>query len=158
MTSLNLIYVSFFYDILLYSKNIYDHVHHLQTILDILKQHQFFAKKKSKCCFGCAEIEYLGHLLSKDGVQADPTKIEAMLNWSFSTSLKSLRGFLGLNGYYMKFIKGYRLIASLLTAFFEKKKFLPMDRITIRAFQDLKHVVTSPLILALPDLSIPFTI
>jgi len=73
----------FFYDILVYSKNIFDHVHHLQIVLDILKQHQLFAKK-SKCCFGCAEIEYLGHLISKDGVRADPTKIEAMLKFAIS--------------------------------------------------------------------------
>jgi hypothetical protein len=120
MTSLNLIYKNlywFFYDILVYSKNISDHVHHLQIVLDILKQHQLFVKK-SKCCFRCAEIEYLGHLISKDRVRGDPTKIEAMFKWPFPTSLKCLRGFLGLTGYYRKFIKGYGLIAAPLTAFF----------------------------------------
>ena len=160
MTSLNLIYESlywfFFYDILVYSKNLADHVHHLQTVLDILKQHQLFAKK-SKCCFGCSEIEYLGHLISKDGVQADPTKIEAMLNWPFPTSLKSLRGFLGLTGYYRKFIKGYGLIAAPLTALLKKNSFKWTESAK-RAFQDLKHAVTSPPVLALPDFSIPFTI
>ncbi|KAL6316337.1 hypothetical protein AAG906_017972 [Vitis piasezkii] len=146
----------FFYDILVYSKNLADHVHHLQTVLDILKQHQLFAKK-SKCCFGCSEIEYLGHLISKDGVQADPTKIEAMLNWPFPTSLKSLRGFLGLTGYYRKFIKGYGLIAAPLTALLKKNSFKWTESAK-RAFQDLKHAVTSPPVLALPDFSIPFTI
>ncbi|WKA11764.1 hypothetical protein VitviT2T_029233 [Vitis vinifera] len=146
----------FFDDILVYSKNLADHVHHLQTVLDILKQHQLFAKK-SKCCFGCSEIEYLGHLISKDGVQADPTKIEAMLNWPFPTSLKSLRGFLGLTGYYRKFIKGYGLIAAPLTALLKKNSFKWTESAK-RAFQDLKHAVTSPPVLALPDFSIPFTI
>ncbi|RVX03831.1 Transposon Tf2-8 polyprotein [Vitis vinifera] len=106
---------------------------------------------------GHYEFLYLGHLISKDGVQADPTKIEAMLNWPFPTSLKSLRGFLGLTGYYRKFIKGYGLIAAPLTALLKKNSFKWTESAK-KAFQDLKHAVTSPPVLALPDFSIPFTI
>ncbi|RVW59679.1 Transposon Tf2-8 polyprotein [Vitis vinifera] len=106
---------------------------------------------------GHYEFLYLGHLISKDGVQADPTKIEAMLNWPFPTNLKSLRGFLGLTGYYRKFIKGYRLIAAPLTALLKKNSFKWTESAK-RAFQDLKHAVTSPPVLALPDFSILFTI
>ncbi|RVW69141.1 Retrovirus-related Pol polyprotein from transposon 17.6 [Vitis vinifera] len=106
---------------------------------------------------GHYEFLYLGHLISKDGVQVDPTKIEAMLNWPFPTSLKSLRGFLGLTGYYRKFIKGYGLIAAPLTALLKKNSFKWTESAK-RAFQDLKHAVTSPPVLALPDFSIPFTI
>ena len=80
-----------------------------------------------------------------------------MLNWPFPTSLKSLRGFLGLTGYYRKFIKGYGLIAAPLTALLKKNSFKWTESAK-RAFQDLKHAVTSPPVLALPDFSIPFTI
>lgn len=89
----------FFDEILIYSTNSEEHWHHLTLVLNILKHHQFFAKN-SKCSFGCHEIEYLGHLISKNGVRADPRKIESMLNWPFPFTLKSLRGFLGLIGYY----------------------------------------------------------
>lgn len=107
--------LAFFDDILVYRKTLLDHVKHLQTVLDTPQQHQFFAKKNLKCCFGSSEIEYLGHLISKDGVKADPTKIEAMLNWPFPSNLKSLRDFLCLTCYYRKFIKGYGLITAPLT-------------------------------------------
>ena len=80
-----------------------------------------------------------------------------MLNWPFPTSLKSLRGFLGLTGYYRKFIKGYGLIAAPLTALLKKNSFKWTESAK-KAFQDLKHAVTSPPVLALPDFSIPFTI
>lgn len=75
------------------------------------------------CCFGCTEIDYLGYLISKTGVKADPKRIEAMLDWPIPTSLKSYRGFLGLMGYYMKFIKGYGLIVAPLTALLKKNSF-----------------------------------
>lgn len=105
----------FFDDILIYSTTLEEHQHHLTVVLNILKNHQLFAKK-SKCSFGCQEIEYLGHLISKKGVRADPKKIESMLNWPFPSTLKSLRGFLSLTGYYRKFIKGYGFIAAPLTS------------------------------------------
>jgi hypothetical protein len=105
----------FFDDILIYSTTLEEHQYHLTVVLNILKNHQLFAKK-SKCSFGCQEIEYLGHLISKNRVRADPKKNESMLNWPFPSTLKSLRGFLGLTGYYRKFIKGYGSIAAPLTS------------------------------------------
>jgi hypothetical protein len=69
----------FFDDILIYSKNIQEHLKHLKVVLEILQLHQQSAKL-SKCQFGCLEVEYLGHLISEEGLKADPTKIEAMLN------------------------------------------------------------------------------
>lgn len=79
-------------------------MHHLKLVLETLHKYQSFAKK-SKCSFECSEIDYLGHLITLKGVRDDPSKIESMVNWPFSTTLKSLYGFLGLMGYYRKFIK-----------------------------------------------------
>lgn len=98
-----------------------------------------------------------GHLISREGVRANPSKIEVVFEWPLPTSLKSLRRFLGLIGNYRKFIKGYGLIAAPLTTLLKKNSFKWSDYAR-KAFQDLKYVVTNPFILALLDLSIPFII
>jgi hypothetical protein len=110
----------FFDDILVYSANINDHLSHLKITLEVLRDHQLFAKK-SKCRFGCFEIDYLGHLISAEGVKVDGKKLSAMVEWPKPKSLKALRGFLGLIGYYRKFIKGYGAIAAPLTDLLKKK-------------------------------------
>ncbi|KAF5475861.1 hypothetical protein F2P56_007623 [Juglans regia] len=110
----------FFDDILIYSKSLEEHLQHLHMVLETLRSHQFYAKK-SKCVFGCHEVEYLGHLISKEGVKVEPHKISAMQEWPLPKSLKALRGFLGLTGYYRKFVKDYGAIASPLTALLKKK-------------------------------------
>jgi hypothetical protein len=92
----------FFYDILIYSKTWQAHVTHVDQVLQLLVDHQLFLKR-SKCAFGVSEVEYLGHIVSHDGVHVDPKKIEAMKDWPHPKTLKSLRGFLGLTSYYKKF-------------------------------------------------------
>jgi hypothetical protein len=90
-------------------------------------------------------------------VRADPSKLEAMLQWSVPTTIKSLRGFLGLTGYYRKFIRGYGIIVAPLTALLKKNSFLWTSEATA-AFLQLKDAVTSPPVLRLPDFSQTFTI
>uniref|UniRef100_A0A2N9HGB9 RNA-directed DNA polymerase n=1 Tax=Fagus sylvatica TaxID=28930 RepID=A0A2N9HGB9_FAGSY len=85
----------FFDDILVYSQSLEEHKIHLKTVLQVLLDHQLFAKK-SKCVFAVGEVEYLGHVISGRGVQTDPKKIAAMVNWPKPQTLKALRGFLGL--------------------------------------------------------------
>ncbi len=146
----------FFDDILVFSSDFDTHLLHLETTLSILCEHKLFAKK-SKCCFGCKEVEYLGHIVSEHGVKADPGKIQAMLDWPFPTTVKSLRGFLGLTGYYRKFIRAYGSIAAPLTEMLRKNAF----KWTVgaeKAFQQLKEAVTQAPVLALPNFSQPFVI
>jgi hypothetical protein len=89
----------FFYDILIYSKTWKEHLKHLEQVLSLLDENQFYAKI-SKCTFGKEEVEYLGHVISKEGVKVDPNKIKAIMEWPKPNNISKLRGFLGLTGYY----------------------------------------------------------
>jgi Reverse transcriptase (RNA-dependent DNA polymerase) len=93
----------FFDDILVYSKKMVEHIEHVRVVLKILSKHQLYVKL-SKCEFGTTHIEYLGHIISKDGLATNPHKIEAMLKWPKPRTVRELRGFLGLTAYYRKFV------------------------------------------------------
>ena len=85
-------------DILIFSLSWAEHLHHLEVVLSILKQHSFYAKF-AKCEFGRTSLTYLGHVVSSNGVSVDPEKIVAIVDWSLPKSLREPRGFLGLVGY-----------------------------------------------------------
>ncbi|KAF5456115.1 hypothetical protein F2P56_025626 [Juglans regia] len=112
----------FFDDILVYNRRWKEHLQHLKQVLEVLQQHQLYAKM-SKCRFGVEEVDYLGHIISFEGVRACPNKIKSMLDWPSPKNTKALRGFLGLTGYYRKFIKGYGVLAAPLTSLLKKNNF-----------------------------------
>lgn len=104
----------FFNDILIYNPAFSTHLNHLRVTLEILMKNQLMINKK-KCKFRKPKLEYLVHIFSIEGIQADPTKIESMVNWPIPKDLRALREFLGLNGYYHKFVKDYGKITAPLT-------------------------------------------
>lgn len=112
----------FFYDILIFSSSLKDHLHQLHATLTLLREYCLFVKK-SKCRFGKSEVEYLGHIISKEGVIANPSKIKAIEEWPTPKTIKALRGFLELIGYYHKFLKDYGKLSALLVALIRKDAF-----------------------------------
>ncbi|WVZ23582.1 hypothetical protein V8G54_002126 [Vigna mungo] len=146
----------FFDDILIYSKDLPHHLSHLHSVLLTMRQNSLYAKK-SKCYFGVERVEYLGHFITKEGVSTDPAKILAVQNWPIPTSLKQLRGFLGLVGYYRCFVRGYGSIARPLTNMLKKDSFYWSEEAKA-AFQSLKDCLTQSPVLALPNFSKVFVV
>ena len=146
----------FFDDILMYSPTLESHLEHVAIVLNILKKHQLYAKR-SKCSFAQIEVEYIGHIISDQRVMADPKKVESILSWPKPTTVRQLKGFLGLEGYYRKFVKGYGTIAKPLTLLLKKDGFY-WNAEADKAFQKLKLAMCSILVLALPDFTKPFVI
>jgi hypothetical protein len=146
----------FFDDILIYSKSWEDHVRHVDKVLQLLKEQQLYAKP-SKCFFGVKEVEYLGHIVSHEGVKVDPNKIKAMMDWLIPKTLKNLRGFLGLTGYYHKFVRHYGRIATPLMALTKKDAFSWTPEAT-KAFEQLKEVMCKAPVLTTPDFTKTFIV
>jgi transposase InsO family protein len=146
----------FFDDILVYSVSLEEHVLHLDQVFSSLLSAQFYLKQ-SKCLFAQRKLEYLGHIISGEGVQVDPSKISAMVDWPVPTSTTSLRGFLGLTGFYRKFIRNYAAIATPLTKLLRKDAFLWTAEAQT-AFESLKQAMTKAPLLASPNFSIPFVL
>ena len=124
-------------DILIYTKSWEEHVQHVYQVLQLLKEQQLYAKP-SKCFFGVKEVEYLGHIVSHESFKVDPNKIKAMLEWSIPKTLKNIRVFLGLTGYYNKFVKNYGIICTPLTTLIKKDAFFWTLEET-QAFQQLQE-------------------
>ena len=112
----------FFNDILIYSKTWNDHLIHLEQVLSILKENQFYAKM-SKCTFDKEEVSYLGHVISKEGVKVDIEKNQINHRLAQTTNISKLRGFLGINGYNTIFIRNYAHITTPLSNLLKKNAF-----------------------------------
>lgn len=147
-------------DILVYSSSMEAHLQHLTAVLQTLRQHQLYLKE-SKCSFARPSLDYLDHIISGEGVATDPTKIQAMLQWPVPTTLIELRAFLGLTGYYRKFVRkfvrNYGTISKPLTALLRLKQF-SWNSSAQTSFDNLKVAMTTTPVLALPNFQETFTV
>ncbi|GJW86727.1 putative reverse transcriptase domain-containing protein [Tanacetum coccineum] len=113
--------IVFIDDILIYSHDEKEHEEHLKTILELLKKEELYAKF-SKCEFWIHTVKFLGHVIDSSGIHVDPTKIEAVKNWASPTTPSEIRQFLGLAGYYRRFIEGFSKIAKPMTELTQKDR------------------------------------
>lgn len=145
-------------DILVYSHSLEAHVQHLHEVFSLLRKHCFFVKA-SKCSFARRSLDYLGHIISAEGVATDPRKTQVMQAWPRPTTPTELRGFLGLTGYYRKFVRKYGLLAKPLTNLLKKKQVnFIWSAEAETAFLALKEAMTSTPVLQLPNFQKQFIV
>ncbi|KAK1697843.1 hypothetical protein QYE76_014540 [Lolium multiflorum] len=155
MNFLDKFVVVFIDDILIYSKSEEEHEQHLEIILKTLREHKLYSKI-SKCEFWLKEVGFLGHILSAGGIAVDPAKIKTAEEWKAPTTQTEVRPFLGLAGYYRRFVEGFSSIARPMTQLLKKdKKFDWTDKCEA-SFQELKNRLTSAPILIMSDITKPF--
>jgi hypothetical protein len=147
----------FFDDILVYSPTWESHLQHLEEVLHLLSRDRWQVKL-SKCSFGRQQIAYLGHIISQAGVSTDPSKVATVVSWPVPTTCKELRGFLGLAGYYRKFVKNFGIVAKPLTDLLKKNSVFVWTSTHDTAFQTLKQALSSAPVLALPNFTKPLSI
>ncbi|MCH99118.1 putative retroelement, partial [Trifolium medium] len=148
--------IVFFDDILVYSDSAASHVDHLACVFQLLAEHQFFLKPQ-KCSFAQHKVDYLGHIVTNGTVAPDPNKIRAIVDWPIPTNVKGLRGFLGLAGYYRKFVRNFASIASPLTALLKKDAFHWVESAST-SFDALKQALVTAPVLVLPDFNSVFVV
>ncbi|XP_041025450.1 uncharacterized mitochondrial protein AtMg00860-like [Juglans microcarpa x Juglans regia] len=149
--------VVFLDNILIYSHDEEEHKRHLRIVLEILQEHRLYAKL-SKCEFWLCEVKFLGHVISGKGVAVDPMKTGAIIEWQRPTSAHEVRSFLGMVGYYRRFVEGFSRLSSSLTALTRKNARYAWTKQCKKSFQELKKRLTSALVLALPEPHKPYVV
>lgn len=124
--------------------------------MGVLRANQLYAKR-SKCTFVAMKINYFSYIISKGGVEMDESKVEAIISWLIHTTIKELRGFLGLTSYYRRFIKGYGILSKPLTKLLKKKKFRWSANSTT-TFNMLRKIMSTRPVLALPNFEATFVV
>lgn len=147
----------FFDDILIYSKTWEAHLQDLQSVLQLLQQAQWQVKM-SKCAFGQPRIAYLGHVISKEGVAIDDSKIATIKKCPKPLNVKDVRSFLGITSYYRKFVRHYRVISKPLSNLLRKGNLFIWTPVEEEAFQTLNQALITAHVLALPDFNKVFVL
>ncbi|XP_022019753.2 uncharacterized mitochondrial protein AtMg00860-like [Helianthus annuus] len=142
--------IVFIDDILIYSKSEEDHERHLRLILELLRKEQLYAKL-SKCDFWIREVHFLGHVVNELGIHMEPAKVDVVKSWVAPKTPSEVRQFLGLAGYYRRFIKDFSKIAQPLTSLTQKGVVYSWGTKQEEAFRLLKQKLCSAPILSLPE-------
>ncbi|XP_042404529.1 uncharacterized protein LOC121994622 [Zingiber officinale] len=142
--------IVFIDDILIYSRSEEEHAQHLRIVLETLRRHHLYAKF-SKCAFWLSSVGFLGHVVSSRGISVDPQKIEAITSWEQPKSVQEIRSFLGLAGYYRRFVEGFSSITMPLTRLTRKGVKFTWSEACETSFQELKRRLVSAPVLVLPS-------
>ncbi|KAE8736307.1 putative ATP binding protein [Hibiscus syriacus] len=134
-----------------------EHEEHLRIVLQTLRENKLYAKL-SKCEFWLSEVTFLGHIVSADGIQVDPSKVEAILNWKQPRNVSEIRSFLGLAGYYRRFVEGFSLIAAPLTKLLRKDVPFVWSEDQQASFEKLKTILTQAPVLIQPESGKDFSV
>ncbi|GJV74967.1 putative reverse transcriptase domain-containing protein [Tanacetum coccineum] len=134
--------IVFIDDILIYSKDKKEHEEHLKAILELLKKEKLYAKF-SKCEFWIPKVQFLGHVIDSRGIHVDPAKIESIKDWASPKTPTEIRQFLGLAGYYRRFIEGFSKIAKSMTKLTQKGIKFDWGEKEENAFQLIKQKLCS---------------
>jgi hypothetical protein len=143
--------VVFIDDILIYSKT-EEHEEHLRLVLQKLREHQLYAD------FWLKELSFLGHIITDEGISVDPAKVDDVLKWEPPRTVKEISSFLGLAGYYRRFIEGFSKIEKPLTTLLEKDREFKWTDACQDSFEELKRRLTTAPVLVMPDLQKGFDI
>jgi hypothetical protein len=157
MPELDKFVVIFIDDILVYSKSEEEHAKHLRIVPTHLRDHQLYAKF-SKYEFWLKEVQFLGHVLSAEGVAVDPGKVKNILNWKPPTSVHEVRSFLGMAGYYHRFIPDFLKVAKPTTELLKNQTKFVWSPECEKAFRILKKSLTTAPVLAQPDIEKSFDV
>ena len=130
--------IVFIDDILIYSRSKLKHEEYLRCVLQILRKEKLYAKFK-KCEFWLDKIAFLGHIVSKDGISVDLAKVKAVMQWNRPTNIFEIRSFLGMAGYYRRFVEGFSRIAAPLTRLTQKGVKFEWSEDCEQSFQELKQ-------------------
>jgi hypothetical protein len=149
--------VLFIDDILILSKNEEEHDEHLRLVLQNLRENQLYAKL-NKCEFWLKEVSFLGQIISEGGISVDPSKVKDVLSWNTPQNVSDIKSFLGLARYYRRFIEGFSKISRPMTELLDKSKTFEWTPRREAIFQELKKILTTTLVLTMPDLEKPFSI
>jgi hypothetical protein len=138
-------------DILIYSRMMEEHYEHLRLVLQFLREHKLYGKL-SKCSFYQLNIHYLGHVISGEGIAMDLAKVKAIMEWPAPMNVSEVRSFMGLAGYYRRFIEGFSKIENLITELQKKNKKFVWTEKCAEAFRRLKELLTTTPILKVPNM------
>ncbi|XP_039787349.1 uncharacterized protein LOC120653738 [Panicum virgatum] len=157
LVELDVFVVIFIDDILIFSKTEKEHAEHIRIVLQKLRDHRLYAKF-SKCEFWLKEVAFLGHILSNNGVAVDPSKVKDVFDWKQPQNVSEIRSFLGLAGYYRRFIENFSKISKSMTELTKKGVEFKWTDACENAFQTLKTKLTTAPILAQPDITKGFDV
>jgi hypothetical protein len=149
--------VVFIDDILIFSKNEEEHDQHLCMVLQKIRENQLYTKL-NKCEFWLKEVSFLGHIISEGGISINPCKVKDVLSWNTPQNVSDIKSFLGLVGYYRRFIEGFSKISKPMIELLAKGKTFEWTPRCEASFQELKKRLATTPVLTMPDMEKPFSI